>query len=286
MCASMVLMEKRSMPVIAEMFATCDPVWSDLREEAVRMAAAEPALASFVHATILNHERMEQALSYHLAQKLRNDDVGAMQLRQVFDQAFADAPSLGDDVRADLSAIFERDPAVNTYVEPFLFFKGFHALQAYRVTHWLWVKGRKAMALHFQSRISEVFSLDAHPAARIGRGVMIDHGTGVVIGETAVIEDDVSMLHGVTLGGTGKEQGDRHPKVRRGVMIGANATILGNIEVGAYSRVGAGSVVLTPVPERCTVAGVPAKVIGCAGCDQPSHEMNQLIEDYSGDYQI
>ena len=279
-------MENRSIPVIAEKFATCDPVWSALREEAVRLASAEPALASFVHATVLNNERLEEALSYHLAQKLGNDDVGAMQVRFVFDQAFTDAPALGDDVRADLSAIFERDPAVNSYVEPFLFFKGFHALQAYRITHWLWTKGRNAMALHFQSRISEVFGVDIHPAARIGRGVMIDHGTGVVIGETAIVEDDVSMLHGVTLGGTGKEQGDRHPKIRRGVMIGASATILGNIEVGAYSRVGAGSVVLAPVPERCTVAGVPAKVIGCAGCDKPAHEMNQLIEDYNGDYQI
>lgn len=279
-------MEKRSIPVIAEKFATCDPVWSALREEAVRLASAEPALASFVHATVLNNERLEEALSYHLAQKLGNDDVGAMQVRFVFDQAFSDSPALGDDVRADLSAIFERDPAVNSYVEPFLFFKGFHALQAYRITHWLWTKGRDAMALHFQSRISEVFGVDIHPAARIGRGVMIDHGTGVVIGETAIVEDDVSMLHGVTLGGTGKEQGDRHPKIRRGVMIGASATILGNIEVGAYSRVGAGSVVLAPVPERCTVAGVPAKVIGCAGCDKPAHEMNQLIEDYNGDYQI
>jgi serine O-acetyltransferase len=279
-------MENRSIPVITEKFATCDPVWSALREEAVGLASAEPALASFVHATVLNNERLEEALSYHLAQKLGNDDVGAMQVRFVFDQAFTDAPALGDDVRADLSAIFERDPAVNSYVEPFLFFKGFHALQAYRITHWLWTKGRDALALHFQSRISEVFGVDIHPAARIGRGVMIDHGTGVVIGETAIVEDDVSLLHGVTLGGTGKEQGDRHPKIRRGVMIGASATILGNIEVGAYSRVGAGSVVLAPVPERCTVAGVPAKVIGCAGCDKPAHEMNQLIEDYNGDYQI
>jgi len=279
-------MDKRSIPAIAEKFATCDPVWSALREEAVRLAAAEPALASFVHATVLNNERLEEALSYHLAQKLGNDDVGPMQVRFVFEQAFADAPVLGDDVRADLSAIFERDPAVNSYVEPFLFFKGFHALQAYRVTHWLWARGRKAMALHFQSRISEVFGVDIHPAARIGRGVMIDHGTGVVIGETAIVEDDVSMLHGVTLGGTGKEQGDRHPKIRRGVMIGASATVLGNIEVGAYSRVGAGSVVLAAVPARCTVAGVPAKVIGCAGCDKPAHEMNQLLEDYKGDYQI
>jgi len=279
-------MDKRPMPAIAEKFAVCDPVWSDLREEAIRMAAAEPILASFVHATILNHERLEEALTYHLAQKLGNDDVGPMQVRQVFDQAFADAPVLGEEVRADLSAIYDRDPAVNSFVEPFLFFKGFQSLQAYRITHWLWAKGRKAMALHFQSRISEVFGVDIHPAARIGRGVMIDHGTGVVIGETTVVEDDVSMLQGVTLGGTGKEQGDRHPKVRRGVMIGSGAKILGNLEIGAYSRVGAGSVVLKDVPERCTVAGVPAKVVGCAGCDQPSHEMNQIIEDAPVDYQI
>jgi len=282
----MAAMDKRPMPVIAEKFAVCDPVWSDLREEAIRMAAAEPALASFVHATILNHERLEEALTYHLAQKLGNDDVGAMQVRQVFDQAFTDAPVIGEEVRADLSAIYERDPAVNSFVEPFLFFKGFHALQAYRVTHWLWLKGRHALAFHFQSRISEVFGVDINPAARIGRGVMIDHGTGVVIGETAVVEDDVSMLQGVTLGGTGKEQGDRHPKIRRGVMIGAGAKILGNIEVGAFSRVGAGSVVLKDVPERCTVAGVPAKVVGCAGCDRPAQEMNQIIEDAGIDYQI
>lgn len=279
-------MEKRPMPVIAEKFAVCDPVWSDLREEAIRMAAAEPILASFVHATILNHERLEEALTYHLAQKLGNADVGAMQVRQVFDQAFADAPVLGDEVRADLSAIYDRDPAVTSFVEPFLFFKGFQSLQAYRITHWLWLKNRKPMAFHFQSRISEVFGVDIHPAARIGRGVMIDHGTGVVIGETSVIEDDVSMLQGVTLGGTGKEQGDRHPKIRRGVMLGAGAKVLGNLEIGAYSRVGAGSVVLKDVPERCTVAGVPAKVVGCAGCEQPAREMNQIIQDAPEDYQI
>jgi serine O-acetyltransferase len=204
----------------------------------------------------------------------------------VFDQAFADAPMLGDEVRADLSAVYERDPSVTTYLQPFLFFKGFLAIQSYRVMHWLYVKGRVTLAQHFQARVSEVFAVDINPAAKIGRGVMIDHGTGVVIGETAVVEDDVSMLHGVTLGGTGKETGDRHPKVRRGVMIGANATILGNIEIGANSRVGAGSVVLADVPEHCTVAGVPARVVGCAGCDQPSHEMNQIIEDVPLDYQI
>jgi serine O-acetyltransferase len=277
---------ERPLPTIAEKFAVCDPVWSQMREEALRISRAEPAIASFVHATVLNHERLEDALTFHLAQKLGNHDVGAMVVREVFQAALNDEPSIGDAVRADLSAVYERDPAVNTYVEPFLFFKGFLALQAYRVTHWLWVKGRTTFALHFQSRISEVFGVDIHPAAVIGRGIMMDHGTGIVIGETAVVEDDVSMLHGVTLGGTGKEAGDRHPKIRRGVMLGSGAKVLGNIEVGAYSRVGAGSVVLAPVPERCTVAGVPAKVVGCAGCPQPAHEMDQIIHDPENDYQI
>jgi serine O-acetyltransferase len=275
------------MTVIAEKFAICDPVWSRMREEAITLSRTEPVLASFVHATVLNHERLEDALAYHLAHKLGSVDVGPLQALRVIQEAFADQPGIGDEVRADLSAIFDRDPAVRTTVEPFLFFKGFLALQAYRIMHWLWGRGRTTFALHFQSRISEVFGLDIHPAARIGRGVMIDHGTGVVIGETAVVEDDVSMLHGVTLGGTGKEQGDRHPKVRRGVMIGAGAKILGNIEVGAYSRVGAGSVVVNPVPERCTVAGVPARIVGCAGCDKPSQTMDQMIaEDQFLDYQI
>jgi serine O-acetyltransferase len=277
---------ERPLPTIAEKFAVCDPVWSQTREEALRISRAEPAIASFVHATVLNHERLEDALTFHLAQKLGNSDVGAMVVREVFQSAMEDEPSIGEAVRADLSAVYERDPAVNTYVEPFLFFKGFLALQAYRITHWLWVKGRTTFALHFQSRISEVFGVDIHPAAQIGRGIMMDHGTGIVIGETAVVEDDVSMLHGVTLGGTGKEQGDRHPKIRRGVMLGSGAKVLGNIEVGAYSRVGAGSVVLAPVPERCTVAGVPARVVGCAGCPQPAHEMNQLIQEPENDYQI
>jgi serine O-acetyltransferase len=277
---------ERPLPTIAEKFAICDPIWSQMREEALRTSRAEPAIASFVHATVMNHERLEDALTFHLAQKLGNSDVGTMVVREVFQAALADEPSIGDAVRADLSAVYERDPAVKTYLEPFLFFKGFLALQSHRMAHWLWGKGRTTFALHFQSRISEVFGVDIHPAAQVGRGIMMDHGTGIVIGETAVVEDDVSMLHGVTLGGTGKEAGDRHPKVRRGVMIGAGAKILGNIEVGAYSRVGAGSVVLAPVPERCSVAGVPAKVVGCAGCQQPAHEMNQIIEVEGYDYQI
>jgi serine O-acetyltransferase len=279
-------MSDRVASVIAATFIDHDPVWTRLREDATTLVASEPTLASFVHATILAHERMEQALTYHLAQKLANADVGSLQVHEVFDGAFAGAPELGDAARADLTAIYERDPAVRTLVEPFLFFKGYHALQAYRVTHWLWTNGRTALALHFQSRISEVFTVDIHPAARIGSGVMIDHGTGVVIGETAVVEDDVSLLHGVTLGGTGKEHGDRHPKVRRGVMIGAGAKVLGNTEIGACSRIGAGSVVLNHVPPHSTAVGVPARVIGEAGSDRPAQEMDQLIESGPEDYFI
>lgn len=263
------------MAAALEKLASLDPVWTTLRGEAEAIAVSEPDLASFVHASILGHGRLEEALSFHLAGKLGNADTGAMKIRDTFLQAFAAAPQIGEAVRADLAAIRERDPASRGFVQPFLFFKGFQALQAYRIAHWLWAGGRTWMAMHLQSRISETFGADIHPAARIGRGVFIDHATGVVIGETAVVEDDVSMLHGVTLGGTGKEKGDRHPKVRKGVMIGASATIIGNIEIGAYSRVGAGSVVLQAVPEHCTVAGVPAKVVGCAGCDNPSHAMNQ-----------
>jgi serine O-acetyltransferase len=250
------------------------------------LAASEPTLASFVHATILGHEQLEQALTYHLAHKLANEDVGSLTVHEVFDRAYVDSPMLGAAARADLAAIYERDPAVHSLVEPFLFFKGYHAVQAFRVTHWLWTGGRTALASHFQSRISEVFAVDIHPAAKIGSGVMIDHGTGVVIGETAVVEDDVSLLQGVTLGGTGKQQGDRHPKIRRGVMIGAGAKILGNTEIGAYSRIGAGSVVLKPVPPGSTAVGVPARVIGRAGCDYPAQEMNQLIEIGPEDYTI
>jgi serine O-acetyltransferase len=178
-----------------------------------------------------------------------------------------------------LSAVFERDPACNSHVEAFLFYKGFHALESYRIAHWLWTTGRKPMALFLQSRISQLFGVDAHPAAVLGRGIMIDHATGVVIGETAVVEDDVSMLHDVTLGGTGKETGDRHPKIRRGVLLSMGAKILGNIEIGEYSRVGAGSVVLKSVPAGCTAVGVPAKLTNCAGSKNPSQDMNQLIDE-------
>lgn len=275
------------MALAAEKLPVVDPVWTTLRGEAEAIALAEPALASFVHASVLAHGRLEDALAFHLANKLGDADMGAMKVRDTFLAAFAADPSIAASVRADLVAIRERDPASRGFVQPFLFFKGFQALQAYRVAHWLWRQERVWMALHFQSRISETFGADIHPAARIGRGVFIDHATGVVIGETAVVEDDVSMLHGVTLGGTGKERGDRHPKIRKGVMIGAGAAVLGNIEVGEYSRIGAGSVVLAAVPAHCTAAGVPAKVIGCAGCDNPSHDMNQnFLAQITADFEI
>ncbi len=266
------------MPKTAEKFATCDPIWGQTREQAAELAAREPMLASYLHATILNHERLEGALSYHLSQKLGGGDLTPMSVRQLIDEAFNAEPAIGDAVRADMAAVYDRDPACRTYVQVLLYFKGFHALQTYRVAHWLWGRKRDGMAFFFQSQMSEKFAIDIHPAATIGRGIMIDHATGVVIGETAVVGDDVSILHGVTLGGSGKELGDRHPKIRNGVLIGAGAKILGNIEVGECARVAAGSVVLTAVPAHSTVAGVPARIVASKGTDQPSRTMNQMID--------
>jgi serine O-acetyltransferase len=263
----------------ADSLALCDPVWDRLRKEAEEMAAGEPMLASFLYVTLLNHRTFESALAYHLAQKVGNADIRSMQLRELFDEALKLNPKMGEEARADIVAYYDRDPATHSYVQPFLFYKGFHALQTYRIGHWLWNNNRRAMALYLQNRVSDLFTVDIHPAAKIGRGVFIDHATGIVIGETAVVEDDVSMLHDVTLGGTGKEIGDRHPKVRRGVLISVGAKILGNIEIGEGSRIGAGSVVLQPIPPGCTAVGVPAKVVGCAGCDKPSHEMDHIIRD-------
>jgi serine O-acetyltransferase len=261
--------------------SVCDPVWERVREEAEEMAAGEPILASFLYSTILNHRTFNDALAYHLAQKLGNAEVHSMQLRELFDEALREQPEIGEATRADIVAYYDRDPACHSYIQPLLYFKGFHALQAYRVAHWLWGEGRRAMALYLQSRMSELFAVDIHPAAKLGRGIFIDHATGIVIGETAVVEDDVSMLHGVTLGGTGKETGDRHPKVRRGVLISVGAKVLGNIEIGEYSRIGAGSVVLHEVPAHCTAVGVPAKIVGCAGCDKPAHAMDHIIREDS-----
>jgi len=265
-----------------ERVSTVDPIWTALREQAEAMAGREPTLAGFVHATILQHDRLEQALSYHLAHKLGGDDLSPLAIREMFDDALSDDPGIGEALRADLSAVFERDPACHSYVDAFLFYKGVHALESWRISHWLWNQGRKAMALFLQSRISQLFAVDVHPAARIGRGIMFDHATGIVIGETAVVEDDVSIMQDVTLGGTGKESGDRHPKIRRGVLLSLGAKVLGNIEIGEYSRIGAGSVVLKAIPPRCTAVGVPAKLVNCECGERPSQMMDHYIDDNTG----
>ena len=249
--------------------------WDKIRAEATQMIAEEPMLASFFHSTILNHESLRSALSFQLANKLGSAVMPAMVLREVIETALTAQPEILDAVAADICADKDRDPAVRFYSTPLLYLKGFHALQGYRVSHWLWNQGRRALATFLQNQISVVFGVDVHPAARIGRGIMFDHASGIVIGETAVIENDVSILQNVTLGGTGKEHGDRHPKIREGVMIGAGAKVLGNIEVGCGAKIGAGSVVLQAVPPHTTVAGVPARVVGTPGCDKPSLDMNQ-----------
>jgi serine O-acetyltransferase len=259
--------------------ASLDPVWSTIRTEADQIARDEPLMASLVHAGILHHSSLERALSYRIAQKLASPEMSDLILREIADGAYQDDPALGAAARADILAVFDRDPACHRYLQPLLFFKGFQAVQCYRIGHWLWQKRRTDMAYFFQMRTSEVFGVDIHPAARMGHGIMIDHAHSIVIGETAVVGDNVSMLHSVTLGGTGKEDGDRHPKIGEGVLIGAGAAVLGNIHVGNCSRIAAGSVVLQEVPPCKTVAGVPARIIGEAGCAEPSRSMDQLLGD-------
>ena len=258
---------------------TVDPVWVRVRREAEEVVKREPELATFIYETILHHDTLEAAVVHRLAERLDHPAVSGELIRQAYADALEDQPSIGELFRADIIATVDRDPATHRLLEPVLYFKGFHAIQTYRVAHWLWHKGRRDFAYYLQSRSSAVFQVDIHPAARIGRGIFVDHATGLVVGETAVIEDDVSLLHDVTLGGTGKETGDRHPKIRHGVMIGAGAKILGNIEVGHCARVAAGSVVVKSVPNNVTVAGVPAKVIGEAGCPEPARAMDQMLYD-------
>lgn len=262
----------------AEKLSTeADAIWQEIREETQQMLTDEPVLASFLHATILNHQSLECALSFHLAHKLDSPTASALLVREVIQQALSADPGIGKAMRSDLLAVRERDSACNSYAEPFLFFKGFHALQAYRVAHWLWQQGRESLALFLQNRISSEFAVDIHPAAVIGHGILMDHATGIVIGETAVVGDNVSIMQAVTLGGTGKEDGDRHPKVGDGVLISAGATILGNIRIGCGAKVGAGSVVLQDVPPHTTVAGVPAKVVGHPTSENPALDMNHGI---------
>ncbi|MBA3324248.1 MAG: serine O-acetyltransferase [Rhodobacteraceae bacterium] len=257
--------------------ANLDPIWTNIRREAEAIARSEPLMASLVHAGVLHHATLEKSLSYRIAQKLAAGEMSDLILREIADAAYQNEPELGIAARADLLAVYERDPACHRFLQPLLFFKGFQALQCYRIGHWLWTTQRRDMAYFFQMRTSEVFGVDIHPGARVGRGVMMDHAHSIVIGETAVVGDNVSMLHSVTLGGTGKEDGDRHPKIGNGVLIGAGAAVLGNITVGNCSRIAAGSVVLEAVPPCKTVAGVPARIVGEAGCAEPSKSMDQII---------
>jgi len=255
-----------------------DPVWRRVCEEAVEAIRREPLLGGLVHSGLLHHSSLEKALAYRFSMKLASGEMSEQILREIADEAFASDPELGAAARSDLMAVYERDPACHRFLQPILFFKGFQAVQAYRVGHWLWQTGRTDMAYFVQMRVSEAFGVDIHPAARVGKGIMIDHAHSIVIGETAVVGDNVSMLHSVTLGGTGKEDGDRHPKIGDGVLIGAGAKVLGNIQVGQCSRIAAGSVVLEDVPPNTTVAGVPARVVGKAGCAQPALTMDQILK--------
>ncbi len=255
-------------------------LWEIICREVREQVQNEPMLAKFLEETVLKHNSLRDALIFHLAHKLSNSILSTEHLIDIFSEAYANIEDIDCILRADVIAVVERDPATFKSHIPLLFFKGFHSLESYRVAHWLWNKGRYTMALFLQSRISEEFAADIHPAARIGRGIFIDHASSLVIGETAVVEDNVSMLHEVTLGGTGKETGDRHPKVRKGVLIGAGAKILGNVEVGEGSKIAACSVVLKDIPPHSTAAGVPAKVIGSVDVAEPALEMNHnLIED-------
>ena len=248
-----------------------DEVWHSIRASCAREAAAEPVLASFLHATVLKHTTLEAALSFHLAQRLDSPTAPALLVREVISEAFAADTAIGEAIRCDLRAVKSRDSACAEHA------MAFHALESYRIAHWLWTNGRQALALFLQNRISCEFAVDIHPAARIGCGILLDHATGVVIGETAVIGDDVSIMQGVTLGGTGKASGDRHPKVGSGVLIGAGASVLGNIRIGDGAKVSAGSVVLTDVPEHTTVAGVPARIVGRPSSESPALDMNHAL---------
>ncbi len=259
-------------PILADL----DPVWSRVRAEAECVVEQEPVLGGMVHATVLHHASLEHALAYRLAQKLASGEMSEQILREMADEAYREDPDIGDAARTDIVAVFDRDPACHRLMQPILYFKGFQAIQAYRVAHWLWKRGRRDMAYFLQMRISEAFGVDIHPAAMIGKGIMIDHAHSIVIGETATVGDNVSMLHSVTLGGTGKEDQQRHPTIGCGVLIGAGAKVLGNIAIGNCSRIAAGSVVLQDVPAEKTVAGVPARIVGEAGCTQPSVSMDQL----------
>jgi serine O-acetyltransferase len=255
-----------------------DPVWDAIRANAQAMVRDEPALTSMVMAHVLNHGNFEAALISRLSERLGDGDVSAELIRQAMVDALLFRPEIAGEARADLAATLERDPAAHRAIVPFLHFKGFQAIQTHRFANALWLAGRKDFALHLQSRSSIVFQVDINPLCRMGKGIMLDHATGFVAGETAVIGDNCSILQGVTLGGTGKADEDRHPKIGDGVLIGAGAKVIGNIKVGDCARIGAGSVVIHEVPPRVTVVGIPARVVGKAGAAQPASVMDQIVD--------
>ena len=250
-------------------------LWQAVRHEVKLRADFEPIMSTFFHGTVLNHDTFEGALSFLLASKLDSTVLSSMAIREIFDEAYQKDPTIIRAAEIDIMAVYSRDPACNSYSTPLLFYIGFHALQSHRVAHWLWNQERHSLAFYLQNQMSAAFGVDIHPAAQIGSGIMLDHATGVVIGETSIIEDDVTMLHSVTLGGTGKEQGDRHPKVRHSVLIGASASIIGNIEIGEGAKVGAGSVVMRDVPAHVTVAGIPAEIVGRPKGESPAEDVDQ-----------
>ncbi len=256
-----------------------DPVWEKIGEEARSAVAASPSMGAMLHAGVLQHARFDDALAYRIAMKLESSEMSAQNIRDIADEAYAQCHTLVQDARADLVATMDRDPACHRLMQPLMFFKGYQAIQAYRLSNWLWQDGQFDLGYFVQMRVSEAFGVDIHPAAKIGKGIMIDHAHSIVVGETAVIGDNVSMLHSVTLGGTGKEEEKRHPTIGNGVLIGAGAKVLGNITIGHCSRIAAGSVVLHDVPPMKTVAGVPAKIVGEAGCAQPALSMNHILAD-------
>ncbi len=256
-----------------------DPVWQKVRNEAEAVIENDPALTSFFFANILNKSSLEEAVIYRICERLHQTDFSGNTIRAAFIEMMMASNEWSETLRVDIAAVYERDPACSRFLEPILYFKGFQAIQTHRLAHWLLKRGRKDFALYLQSRSSEVFQTDINPAARFGKGIFLDHATGVVIGETATVGDDCSILHSVTLGGTGKDGEDRHPKVGNGVLLGAGAKVLGNIKVGNCSRIAAGSMVLKEVPDKTTVAGVPARVVGVAGCAEPARSMNQILAE-------
>ena len=257
--------------------AKLDPVWEKIQIEAEQAIKDEPILGAFLHKNLLQHSNLEDALAHRISLKLASTEISEQCFRDLCNRAYCEDASLITFARTDIMATFERDPACHRFLQPLLYFKGFQAIQAYRIGHFMWQHAKRDIAYFIQSRVSEVFGIDIHPGAKIGQGLMIDHAHSIVIGQTAVVGDNVSLLHSVTLGGTGKEEEDRHPKIEDGVLIGAGAKVLGNIRVGHCSRIAAGSVVLRDVPPKTTVAGVPAKVVGEAGCTTPSVTMDQLL---------